>query len=144
MLRRLRSLGTPAGDLKAVYTSFILPSLLYASPVWSSSLNKSQQQQLEKVQKRAYRVILGPAYTSYNNALTTLSLPRLTAMYEQALSKFGEGLLRNPRHRHLLPPDVPPPARATRHQNKLVPLRAPRTDRYRQSAVPTLVRKINT
>ncbi|KAK3868290.1 hypothetical protein Pcinc_026304 [Petrolisthes cinctipes] len=65
-------------------------------------------------------------------------------MYEQALSKFGEGLLRNTRHRHLLPPDAPPPARATRHQNKLVPLRAPRTDRYRKSAVPTLVRKINT
>ena len=33
MLRRLRSLGTPANELKGVYTSFILPKLVSASPV---------------------------------------------------------------------------------------------------------------
>ena len=57
MLRRLRSLGTPADELKGVYTSFILPKFMYASPAWSPSLNLTQQQQLERVQKRACRVI---------------------------------------------------------------------------------------
>ncbi|MPC97737.1 hypothetical protein E2C01_093066 [Portunus trituberculatus] len=46
--------------------------------------------------------------------------------HQEALEKFGEGLLYHPRLRHLLPSDVPPPARATRHQNRVAPLRAPR------------------
>ncbi|KAK4296842.1 hypothetical protein Pmani_030708 [Petrolisthes manimaculis] len=68
-----------------------------------------------------------------------LQVSQLTAIYEQALSKFREGLLHN-----LVPPDAPTPARVTRHQNKLVPLRAPHTDCYHQSAIPSLVRKIYT
>ncbi|MPC15178.1 hypothetical protein E2C01_007962 [Portunus trituberculatus] len=37
--------------------------------------------------------------------------------------------MHHPRLRHLLPPDVPPRAHATQHQNRVAPLRAPRTDR---------------
>ena len=77
MLRRMKSLGTPPKELTIIYTSFILPVLLYASPAWSSSLNVTQQQQIEKVQKRAFRTILGPSYTSYNEALNTLGLPTI-------------------------------------------------------------------
>ena len=143
MLRRLRSLGTPANELRAVYTSFILPKLVYASPAWSSSLNTTQLQQLERVQKRACRVILGPAYIDYNAALSSLSLPTLAERYHHALATFGEGLLKSQRHRHLLPPEAPPPTRSTRHSNKLVPLKAPRTDRYKRSAIPTIIRGIN-
>ena len=143
MLRRLRSLGTPADELKGVYTSFILPKLMYASPAWSSSLNLSQQLQLERVQKRACRVILGPAYINYDNALTTLSLRRLSSIHQEVLHTFGRRLLQHPRHRDFLPPDAPTPARVTRHLNKLTPLRAIRTDRYKNSAIPSIVRAIN-
>lgn len=144
MLRRLRSLGTPTEELRGVYLTFILPKLMYASPAWSSSLTLTQQQQLERVQKRAFRVIMGPAYRDYEHALSHLSLPRLSARHREALVKFGEGLLRHPRHRHMLPPDMPPPVRASRHRKRLLPLRAQRTDRYRLSAVPTIVRALNT
>ena len=144
MLRRLRSLGTPANELKGVYTSFILPKLVSASPAWSSSLNTTQLHQLERVQKRACRLILGPAYVDYNAALTSLSLPTLAEKYHQALTVFGTGLLRSQRHHHFLPPHAPPPTRTTRHTNKLVPLKAPRTDRYDgPSAIPTIIRGIN-
>ncbi|MPD01430.1 hypothetical protein E2C01_096957 [Portunus trituberculatus] len=114
MLRRLMSLGAPADELMGVYLTFILPKLMYASPAWSSSLNLTQRQQLERVQKRAFRVILGPAYRSSEDALTCLTLPRLATRHQEALEKFGEGLLHHPRLRHLLPQDVPLPARATR------------------------------
>ena len=144
MLRRLKSLGAPAAELKGVYNTFILPAVTYASPAWSSSLNTSQMQQLERIQKRACKIILGPAYTTYDDALTTLCLPRLNIRLECALRTFGAGLLSTPRHRHLLPPAAPPPTRATRHHNKLIPLRAPRTDRYNNSAIHTIVRMINT
>ena len=143
MLRRLRTLGAPADELKGVYISFILPKLMYASPAWSSSLTLTQQLQLERVQKRAFRVILGPEYTHYEDALATLCLPSLSNRHREALEKFGEGLLHHPRLRHLLPRDAPPPTRATRHPRRTVPTKIPRTDRYRLSAVPTLVRLIN-
>ena len=144
MLRRLKSLGTPGKELCTVYSTFVLPTLMYASPVWSSSLTLTQKQRLERIQKRACRIILGPAYDGYDRALSTLSLPRLSERHREALGKFGENLLGHPRHRHFLPPDAPPPRRTTRHINKLVPISAPRTDRYKNSAIPTIVNMINS
>ncbi|XP_045109284.1 uncharacterized protein LOC123503510 [Portunus trituberculatus] len=113
MLRRLKSLGTPADELKGIYITFILPKLMYASPVWSSSLTYTQQQQLEDVQKRAYRIILGPAYTDYDHSLSTLDLPTLVTRHQAALVKMGRGLLCHSRLRHLLPRDAPQPIHAT-------------------------------
>ncbi|MPC77196.1 hypothetical protein E2C01_071644 [Portunus trituberculatus] len=60
--------------------------------------NSTQQQQLENVQKRACRVFLGPVYTNYDDALTTLSLPKLSARHREVLEKLGKGL---PRHLRL-------------------------------------------
>ena len=142
MLRRLKSLGAPADDLKTIYTAFILPKLTYASPAWSSSLNVTQQRQLERVQKRACRTILGTAYISYQDALTTLNLPSLTDRHHETLRTFGADLLHHPRHRHLLPPPAPRPPRAVRHHNILKPIRA-RTDRYKKSPIPSIVNILN-
>ena len=141
MFPRLRSLETPSDKLKAVYTSFILPKLVYASPTWSSSLNMTQLKQFERVQKRACKVILGPAYVDYNNAVVKFNLPRLTTTYKQALTKLSAGILQIPPHQHLLPPESPH-KRATRHQNLLVHVKT-RTERNRLSAIPTIVRGIN-
>ena len=143
MLRRLSSLGAPADALKVVYTTFILPKLTYASPAWSSSLSLTQQLQLERVQKRACRTILGQTYTHYEDALSTLCLPSLSSRHLAALEKFGKGILHHPRVRQLLPCDAPHAPRTTRNPKRLVPPKIPRTDRYRLSAVPTIVRLIN-
>lgn len=86
---------------------------MYTSRVWSSSLTLTQRQQLERVQKRAFRIILGPAYHIYDNALTNLSLSTLSGRQKDALRKFGDGLLHHPRHRHILPPDKLPPVQFT-------------------------------
>ncbi|MPC46361.1 hypothetical protein E2C01_040080 [Portunus trituberculatus] len=94
MLRTLKSLCTLADKLKGEYLTFILPRIMYSSPAWSSSLTSTQQQQLEDVQKRTCRIILDPAYTNYDHALTTLSLPRLSIKHQEALVKLGRGLLR--------------------------------------------------
>ena len=142
MLRRLRSLGTPTPELITIYNAFILPKLTYSSPAWSSSLNITQIRQLEKVQERACRIMLGADYSGYTNALTTLKITTLSQVYQQNLSKFGSELLHHPRHRTLLPPAAPPPSRSLRHSNVLQPIRA-RTDRYKNSSIPTITRMIN-
>ena len=142
MLRRLKSLGMPQRELRSIFTIFILPKLTYASPAWSSSLTLTQHRQLEKVQKRAVRIILGESYVSYEEALATLDLSPLSARYEDLMRQFGEKLLIHPRHRDLLPELNPPPRHTVRHHNVLKPIRAT-TDRYKKSPIPTIVNIIN-
>ncbi len=142
ILRRLRSLGTPTPDLTIIYKSFVLPKLMYASPAWSSSLNSTQKHQLERVQKRACRIILGHNYTHYSQALTALNMSSLSLLHQQALLNFGHGLLHHPRHRELLPPAIPRPLRSLRHYNILKPIKA-RTNRYKNSSIPTITNLLN-
>ena len=143
MLRRLKSLGAPSQVLRDIYKCFILPKLTYASPAWSSSLTVTQQRQLEKVQKRACKIILGTSYTTYDEALPILRLSTLQDHHLHLLKQFGLKLLNNPRHRRMLPPDAPPPTRAVRHHNIIQPIR-PRTDRYKKSPIPAIVNILNS
>ena len=143
MLRRLKSFGLPTTELCNIYNLFILPKLTYASPAFSSSLSLTQLRRLERIQKRAAKIIMGPSYNTYVDALSTLDLITLADYYKHALTQFGRKLLKNPRQRHLLPPPAPRPQRATRACNKLVPIRA-RTDRYKNSPIPTLVKMLNS
>ena len=142
LLRRLRSLGTPAAELASVYTHFILPKLTYASPAWSSSLTATQRHQLERVQKRACRLILGNQFTNYQAALHTLHLTTLQERHTHLLQKFACKLLLHTRHRDLLPPPALHPRPSIRHTNTLVPIRS-RTDRYANSAIPFMVKYLN-
>ncbi|XP_076035374.1 uncharacterized protein LOC143021651 [Oratosquilla oratoria] len=144
MLHRLRSLCIPSPDLEGVYTTLVLPTLVYASPACSSSLNIIQSSKLERVQKRECRIILGGQYEGYEHALTTLSLPRVSDKHIEALRKFGQDLMFHSRHRHFLTPDATPARHAIRHTNKVQPIRAPRTDRYKNSAIPSIIRTINS
>ena len=88
LLRRLKKLGTPPRELASVFSIFILPRLTYASPAWSSSLNATQRKQLERVQKRAVRLILGAEYTTYQEALHALNLTTLQGPDTQSFSTF--------------------------------------------------------
>ena len=142
ILRRLKSLGTPQKELVKIHNTFIIPKLTYASPAWSPSINRTQKQQLERVQKRAYRIILGAAYSSYQQALDTLGIQSLATRHQQLLWDFGKRLLTHSRHRDLLPPTIPIPRHSVRHHNILKPIRA-RTDRYKNSPIPTIVSMIN-
>ena len=153
MLRRLKSFGVPPNELVNIYKTFIIPKLTYASPAWSPSLGILQLKRLERVQKRALRISLGPNYISYENALNTTNLPRLAydpahprphppTLYEQILSKFALRLADHPRHRNLLPPILPTPENATRHQNQIRPIRSG-TNRYQNSPIPTMVSLLN-
>ena len=142
MLRRLRSLGMQPTELTHIYKTFILPKLTYASPVYSSSLTATQLLRLERVQKRAMRIIHNTNYTNYEQALQNVHLPKLADQYNTSLKRFGLKLLKDNRHRHFLPPPAPPPPNPTRHTNKLAPIKA-RTERHRKSTIPFLVKLIN-
>ena len=56
-LRQLRRGGLSQCDLLAYYRTFIRPILEYACPVWHAGLTKGESDILEKIQKRALKII---------------------------------------------------------------------------------------
>ena len=55
-----------------MYKGYIRPLLEYSDVIWHSSLTSNQTHPLERVQKRALRIILGTDYISYANALDVM------------------------------------------------------------------------
>ena len=63
LLRRLKNLGASESQLFDVYTKQIRSVLELAVPVWHSSLTSTDSLNIERVQKSAFHVILGPKYS---------------------------------------------------------------------------------
>ena len=74
VLCRLKKFGVQDTELVKIYTGYIRPVMEYAAPAWHSSLTAGQTKSLERVQKRACRIILGRKYSGYTEALSTLTL----------------------------------------------------------------------
>ena len=142
MLRRLRSLGMTCEELVYIYKTFILPKFTYASPCWSNSLTDTQLLKLERVQKRAMKIIYNTNYTTYDQALLDANLLPLKDQYLLSLTNFGKSHLKDPRHRHFIPPDAPINRYNTRHNNTIVPTR-PRTLHYQTSTIPSIISILN-
>ena len=73
IIRILSRNGVPVKDLIEIYFAFIRVVLEYCCPVWHNALPLYLTEQLERVQKRAFRMIL--AEYTYNDALTFLKCP---------------------------------------------------------------------
>ncbi|KAI8516367.1 hypothetical protein Bbelb_049480 [Branchiostoma belcheri] len=66
----LFKLGTDGHSVAQFYTE-------YAAPVWRSGLTASQSSRIERIQRRAVRIILGPNYSNYADACSQLGLASL-------------------------------------------------------------------
>ena len=84
-LRILRRNVQPS-DLRTVYCSFIRPVLQYACPVWHTSLPKFLTDELEHIQRRAFKIIV--PHLSYSEILKDLKLPTLEERRELLCRSF--------------------------------------------------------
>ena len=144
MLRSLKRFGFNKSELVTVYKGYIRPLLKYSDVIWHSSLTSNQTHQLERVQKRALRIILGTDYISYANALDVCDVDRLSARREQHSLKFAQSLPQCSQTSKLLPPcrgEIH--GRQLRNNAKLTQPRA-RTNRYACSPIPYYVELINS
>ena len=142
-LTSMRRLGFSDRQLLLAYTTYIRPILEYCCPVWGPQAQNTayMSEELEDVQKRATKIILGPRYESYEHALVVMSLPTLFARRHDLIMRFGKSLMSNEKHRSILPPTAPTP-KLTRHQNRLQPVKC-RTNRFANSFVPYFVSVLN-
>ena len=76
----------------------------YAAPVWHSGITARDNLALERVQKRACRIIIGKDYTHYDEALELCNLKTLQDRRDQLCLGFFSSLIESERFHSWVPP----------------------------------------
>ena len=141
-LRQLKRFRIPTNDLKTLYIQYVRPALEYASPVWFSGLTKKQVECLEKLQRKAFRIILTSEYCrihSYTDICVLLNIPPMSDRLEKVSINVGKSIINSSRYRDWLPPCR---NNGLRNSNTLSTIRC-RTNRYKISSIPSITKLIN-
>ena len=94
----LRCLGASRTQLTDIYTKQIRSILEFSTPVWTSTITKKEIGDIERVQKAAAHIVLGPQYKSYSNALKTLGIQSLEDRRHKLSLSFALKCERNAKH----------------------------------------------
>ena len=143
MFAKLKSFRASREDMLRVWVSYLRPICEYAAPLWHSSISVAESTKIEKIQKRALRIILGSEYTRYSDALETLKIPSMYQRRKTLCLKFANSILASPKIHYLLP-DFRNPDHALRRFNRTL-VKEIKCDqiRYYKSAIPYLGRELN-
>ena len=93
------------------------------------------------VKKKAFAVILGKDYTSYEHALDTLEQERLDERREMLTLKFAENCSKSPQHSHMFP--LNENLRANNRNPKKYKEFQGRTSHYYKNPIPYMARLLN-
>ena len=123
-----------------VYRTIIRPFLEYACQVWHYNIQQYLSEEIEKIQKRAFRIIL-PTH-KYDDALSKTNIMSLRNRREKLCEQFFETNISNEKFKDLLP-------QTTLHEYELksVPKYHNylcRTERFKNSFLPQSIIKINS
>ena len=111
-----------------------------ACPVWHSAITVKENNDIERVQKIALRIILGDSYHSYRAALIELGLEKLKERHSKQCQKFALNFSQDKRHKDkfIL---MKKRTRSSKKRKFYQPYA--RTVRYRKSAVPNFIKLLN-
>ena len=139
VLRRMLKVKLDLDHVFDVYTKEVRSLLELAVPVWHSGLTKLQSAQIERIQKVAFKIMLGEQYTSYDSACKKFKVETLEQRRESLCLNFAKKDYKSDRSMFTKIGPMP----NTRHQPKLVREFNCRTNRYRNSRFPYLSRLLN-
>ena len=143
MLKVLKKFGFTTADLITVYIGYVRPVAEYAAPVWHPGLNDEQSASLERIQNRAFRIVFGSNFTSYDDALKLCNIPTLKSRRISLCHTFASSLYYSNQFRQWLPATRRNQHnRDLRNSNKLT---TPKwvTKRYLNSPIPFYVQLLN-
>ena len=141
MLRCLKRFHVPLTDLITVYSGYIRPVLEYGTPVFNGALTKKQEKQLETIQKRACKIMLGTSYSTYSEALELCNISTLSERRKKLCLDFAHSLEKNPLTGNWLP-HKPSHDHALRSKKKYEMSKC-KTKRFQDSSIPYLIRLLN-
>ena len=143
MLTTLNRFGLPIVDLKTIYIGFTRPLAEYAVPAWHPGLSEHQHYALERIQKRACRIMLGTKYDSYINALEQCQLTNLRTRREQICLQFINKLKKSPTFHSWVPNTRGEDTGRSLRNSNLLSVPKTRTERYANSIIPYMVKLWN-
>jgi hypothetical protein len=106
LLRRLKSVKLESEVILDYYLKEIRPLAEHGVAIWNSGLTKGQINDLEKIQKVAFRIILDESYTTYEVACTLLNVSPLEYRRTDLCTKFAVKLFKSPRSSEFFTPAV--------------------------------------
>ena len=140
ILRRLKLLGASSDELLDVYQKQVRCIVEYASPVWTGGLTQDETNQIERVQKAAFAIILGSSYNCYTEALLTLDSESLETRRKFINLKFAKQSLKNDKFAHWFcnkPTNVHSMRMRSSKEKKILPVQA-RTVSFQKSPLAYL------
>ena len=143
IIRVLGQAGVPPQELMLIYISLIRSLLKYCCPVWHTSLPQYLSDSVERIQKRAFRIMCTDL--SYKEALKQLRCSTLYERREDICIKTMNRIKQSGGHLSRLLPL--PRDNAHNHDLRNNNNRTPffrRTIRYQNSFFPALVDKLNS
>ena len=106
IVRKLLKFIAPEADLLHVYKIYIRSLLEQSSNVWHSGLSIENENDLERVQKVACKLILKEKYRTYENSLFLLGLDKLKERREDLCLTFARKCLNINEMKKLFPPNT--------------------------------------
>jgi hypothetical protein len=102
-IRELKRSGLTQSDLIRIYLALVRSVCEYACPVWSTDITKGQNNTLESIQQRAFRIIL--LKQPYLEACDELQIPTLKNRHDSLCKKLFQSMC-DPSHKlhHMIPP----------------------------------------
>ena len=141
ILKNLFHFNLPVTEMLEIYGLYIISVVEQACVVWSSSLTKEEQLDLERVQKVALRIILQEHYIiTYLHVLKMAGQPTIKARRNKLSLYFARNCLKNEMTGDMFPrsSDL---VNTRKHEDFIVPYA--RTERLAKSALPHIARQLN-
>ena len=142
LLRKVASFGAPIEDLKTVYILFIRSLLEQSAVVWHSSLTQENANDLERVQKSAFKIILQNSNLKYKEALQILQLETLSDRRENLCLKFAQTCTKNPKFQDMFPKN-PKSLNMTLRNPEIYKIEKANTERYTKSPIIYMQKLLN-
>ena len=144
MITKLKYVGVNTEELINIYILYVRSLLEYCSVVWHSTLTVEQSRHIESVQKLCLKVILGPEYTGYEEALKCSGLERLSVRREKKCLQFGLKSLLHPVHSTMFPanPHIYTNPYDTRNKEHFA-VNWAKSESYKNSTIPYIQRMLN-
>ena len=142
LLHKLAEFSVPVEELVLIYTLFIRSILEQSCQVWHSSLSRENEQDLERVQKSALKIILKEEYQDYENALKITGLELLSARRSDLCLRFAQGCLEKEELKSMFPLNPNQSNMTTRKREKFL-VTPSNTERLKKSAIPFMQRQLN-
>ena len=142
ILHKIAEFSAPTEDMVQIYISYIRSILEQSCAIWHSGLTQEDTQDLERVQKSALRIILKEEYQTYEQALESLGMSKLSSRREKMCLKFAKNCSKNELTKDIFPLN-PANGMDTRGKQTFKVQHA-NTDRLKDSAVPYLQRLLNS